>query len=329
MEDDAQITFRQVWNFINGDGITFNFNERVQAFSHPLWFIILSIASFITNELFVTTTLLSIFFSVIAVYILIYIEYSSNKNQLFFISPIYLLVFSFSFVDYATSGLENSLSYFIFSILIFILTSCNWKKHLNIVYVLLALLVLNRIDYVILFGPLAILLMFYTKNFKNLIKVVSIGALLLILWFTFSTIYFGSPFPNTYFAKLNSGYPIDEVLERGKSYFFALKLDIVTPVLILLGIILSILSLNRILISLVIGEILYLLYIYKIGGDFMQGRFFSLLVLISVYQLSITFYQFKVIPYKIRNTALLILFGLSCLTGLLREFPVLSTSGLY
>ena len=29
--DDAQITFRQVWNFISGDGITFNYSERVQA----------------------------------------------------------------------------------------------------------------------------------------------------------------------------------------------------------------------------------------------------------------------------------------------------------
>ena len=31
--DDAQITFRQVWNFISGDGITFNIAERVQAFT--------------------------------------------------------------------------------------------------------------------------------------------------------------------------------------------------------------------------------------------------------------------------------------------------------
>ena len=42
VSDDSQITLRQVWNFITGHGITFNFEERVQAFTHPLWFLILS-----------------------------------------------------------------------------------------------------------------------------------------------------------------------------------------------------------------------------------------------------------------------------------------------
>ena len=27
--DDGKITFRQVWNFIHGDGMTFNYGERV------------------------------------------------------------------------------------------------------------------------------------------------------------------------------------------------------------------------------------------------------------------------------------------------------------
>ena len=42
ISDDAQITFRQILNFLNGDGIVFNFGERVQAFTHPLWFFLLS-----------------------------------------------------------------------------------------------------------------------------------------------------------------------------------------------------------------------------------------------------------------------------------------------
>ena len=57
--DDAQITFRQVWNFISGDGITFNFAERVQAFTHPLWFWVLSFFGYFTQELFLTTIILN------------------------------------------------------------------------------------------------------------------------------------------------------------------------------------------------------------------------------------------------------------------------------
>ena len=39
--DDALITLRQVWNFVNGNRIVFNFEQWVQAFTHPLWFFIL------------------------------------------------------------------------------------------------------------------------------------------------------------------------------------------------------------------------------------------------------------------------------------------------
>ena len=42
VSDDAMISFRQILNFISGDGIVFNFGERVQAFTHPLWFFLLS-----------------------------------------------------------------------------------------------------------------------------------------------------------------------------------------------------------------------------------------------------------------------------------------------
>ena len=52
--DDALITLKQIWNFVNGEGITLNYDQRVHAFSHPLWFIILSIIIKFSNEVFVT-----------------------------------------------------------------------------------------------------------------------------------------------------------------------------------------------------------------------------------------------------------------------------------
>ena len=36
--DDSQITLHQVWNFVTGEGMIYNYNGRVQAFSHPTWF---------------------------------------------------------------------------------------------------------------------------------------------------------------------------------------------------------------------------------------------------------------------------------------------------
>ena len=79
--DDAQITFRQIWNFISGDGITFNYNERVQAFTHPLWFMALSLIGFLTRELFVTTIFVSVALALSSVIILIKIESALRKKK--------------------------------------------------------------------------------------------------------------------------------------------------------------------------------------------------------------------------------------------------------
>ena len=324
--DDAQITFRQIWNFIHGNGITYNIGERVQAFTHPLWFLELSFFTFFTRELYLTTTVISIIQSLIAVYIILYVEYKNNESQQIIFSPIFFLVFSFAFMDYTSSGLENSLSYLIFSVLFLVFFRFNWRDHLALIYTLLALLVLNRMDYFILFGPLAFLMIFYTRNFKNFMRVILPGLLILIAWFAFATIYFGSPYPNTYFAKLNAGYPTEEVLERGRKYFLALRMDLVTALILIFGFVFSLLSLNKILIALSIGQFLYCAYIYNIGGDFMMGRFFSLSVLIAIGQLSVALYSQRLLSLKTINISILVILILIIPIGVVRSFPILTTT---
>ena len=48
--DDAFITFRVVDNFVHGYGLTFNPDERVQAYTHPLWMLLLSAAYVATMQ---------------------------------------------------------------------------------------------------------------------------------------------------------------------------------------------------------------------------------------------------------------------------------------
>ena len=43
MCDDAFITLRTVDNFVNGYGLTWNVDERVQAYTHPLWMFVISL----------------------------------------------------------------------------------------------------------------------------------------------------------------------------------------------------------------------------------------------------------------------------------------------
>lgn len=89
--------------------------------------------------------------------------------------------------------------------------------------------------------------------------------------------YYGYPFPNTAYAKLGSGIPAKQLfLQEIYYYFDSIKYDPLTLNVIAVSLILSFLTRKIFHILLSIGIILYDLYILKIGGDFMSGRFFAL-----------------------------------------------------
>ncbi len=199
-----------------------------------------------------------------------------------------------------TSGLENPLTYLLVSLLFYCLFCFDKEKKIKLIFLILSLIVLNRFDYGLLFLPLALVLMYTFINRKNCVSVLWIGVSLLLLWFIFSTIYFGSLFPNTYYAKLNADYPVDEVITRGIYYYKALyNLDLNSVVILVLGFLSLLLYRDKFTIAIMVGKILYCIYILRAGGDFMQGRFFSVLVLISVGELIVAISRSKMsVKYK-------------------------------
>ena len=50
--DDASLTFRVVLNFTEGHGMVWNWGERVQVFTHPAWFLLLSVTHVLSGGLF-------------------------------------------------------------------------------------------------------------------------------------------------------------------------------------------------------------------------------------------------------------------------------------
>jgi hypothetical protein len=50
--DDAYFTFRTIDNFVHGYGLRWNIAERVQAYTHPLWLLLLTPFYWITGEPF-------------------------------------------------------------------------------------------------------------------------------------------------------------------------------------------------------------------------------------------------------------------------------------
>jgi arabinofuranosyltransferase len=105
--DDAYITFRVVWNFVHGYGLRFNPDERVQAYTHPLWMLAITGAHFVTREFFFTVTVLGWAVCVAAGAVLVRWARTIPRAALL----VGWLLTSKALVDYTGSGLENPLTY--------------------------------------------------------------------------------------------------------------------------------------------------------------------------------------------------------------------------
>ena len=280
VSDDAFITFRTVDNFINGYGPTYNISHRVQAYTHPLWMFLLSFYYFFTNEIFYSSMFISILISLIAV-----ILYSVRiaKSVLMALLGVLALSLSKAFVDYSTSGLENPLAYFALAIFFIIYFSPkNSSRKIFFVSLSASLVALVRLDLFLICLPALIFSIFFEKNPKRLSGVV-LGFSPLIAWEIFSIIYYGFPFPNTAYAKLNTGISQAELIRQGFFYLLnSINKDHITVLVIMTGIAIPVITKKKRQIPLAFGITLYLVYIVKIGGDFMSGRFLAVLVFCAV-----------------------------------------------
>ncbi len=288
--DDAFIGFRSVMNLIGGNGPVYNIGERVNSFTSPLWFLILSILGFMGLNLYFASIVMGLTFSTLLVLTLFKINHSINGKYDYKLPlAILTLISSEAFVSFSTSGLETSLSYLLYSLVIYFYL--NQRYNLTIFFIGLCLL--TRLDYVLVTFPillLTIFLQYRTKILRNLHKILFLFAPL-FLWEIFSVLYYGFIFPNTFYAKVG-GRNFKENTYSGILY----TLDFFTShyfiVIMLILVILSATKNFREFIlrkdlagnfgfTLLLGMILQFSYVvFYSGGDFMSGRFYVIAILI-------------------------------------------------
>lgn len=286
VSDDAYITFRSVENLVHHYGPVYNIGERVQTFTHPLWFLVLSTAYYfiLRTGAFVNWSLLyyvcigvSLITSLLAFLGFIFLVARMSKE---FVLISLVLLFSKAFVDYSTSGLENPLSYLLLILFILLYSMfakgriTNTSNGIFFLSVIASFAMLNRLDLFLLFAPTLFYLLW--RNPKGNIVPMVMGQFPLILWEGFSLIYYGRLFPNTAYAKLNTGIDMLFLIQQGIHYFWnSFRLDPLTLTTILGGCSALIYYRQKSWWPAIAGIFAYHLYILYIGGDFMSGRFFS------------------------------------------------------
>ena len=160
--DDCLITCRTIYNFVNGYGLTWNTAERVQTFTHPLWLLCITPFYALTHDFPSTITVLSVLFSAGAVSLLVF---SVLPNSYSSIICLLCIIFSKPFVDYSSSGLENSLSHFLFVGFLFYITQNNLnQKTLFLLSFLFSLSLTNRQDTLLLYFPLFVYIVINARN---------------------------------------------------------------------------------------------------------------------------------------------------------------------
>ncbi len=322
LADDAFISLRTVDNFVNGYGLTWNPDERVQAYTHPLWLFLLSAAYFVTREPYFTTLGVSLAVSLASVLVFCFWVAKSWQGAAL---GLLILALSHAFTDYSTSGLENPLSHLL--VLLFLAIYFRWgpsPRKLFGLSLVASLAAVNRFDTFLLYLPplaFAMVELFALPTGPRLrpIKVVAAlaaGLIPLLLWLLFSLLYYGFPFPNTAYAKLNSALAPAELIQQGLLYLVnALEVDPLTVAAIVIGMAIAVLSRSWARIMVAVGIGLYVFYVIRIGGDFMSGRMLTVPLVAAVAVLA------QVDLARLRPVSLAMLFGVVLLLGLGAPFP--------
>ncbi|HOQ32846.1 MAG TPA: hypothetical protein PLA12_10080 [Candidatus Hydrogenedens sp.] len=278
--DDAYISFRTVDNAVNGYGLRWNVNERVQAYTHPLWMLLHIPFYALTREMFLTAIFISFGVSMLTI-ILLTLGIAQNLSQV--LIAVSILGFSRAFIDFSSSGLENPMSHLLLVIFMILFLSQKFTlKNLFLLSLIASLATLNRQDCILLYFPPLAYAWWQTENKKQGFILLCLGFIPLILWELFSIIYYGFPFPNTAYAKLGTGLWKIDLIKQGLWYYaFSWKRDFITLLVLFLSLFIPFYQRQKEVWACVIGIILYGFYIIWIGGDFMGGRFFSVPLLLA------------------------------------------------
>jgi arabinofuranosyltransferase len=319
VSDDAYITFRAIENFLAGYGLNFNPHIRVQVYTHPAWMFLLSGVYYLerllvpsaSNALYFIAVIVSIVFSVLTLDIILGKVLRADILTSIFVASAFIL--SRAYMDYSTSGLENPLSHLLLALFLWFYFK-NREKIFLLTFIA-SLLIMNRQDLSLLVLPALFHAVWVNWKHGQVLKELAFGLVPILAWEFFSVFYYGFPFPNTAYAKLNTGIPSLILIQQGVDYLLnSLHWDALTLfIIIFAGISVFTLSSQpqekRRLMALYVGVIAYVLYVVKIGGDFMSGRFLTAPFLASVVVLASTALSRNIILLVTTVTMLLGIFS--------------------
>ncbi len=297
IQDDAFISFRYAQNLVNGNGLVWNVGERVEGYTNFLWTLLMGVPMFLDIDPVNFSCLAGIVCFIISLGFTFKLAHLMLGSRTQALLAVIFLGSNYTFSCYATGGLETQLQAALLTALLYLAFRIVHQRVFDLASLmacsfLAALALLTRLDSAIFIAVLLTLLLFLIAREKTPIKIKSARIAVLVLpcliivsaWFCWKAGYYGDLLPNTYYAKAGGlSFPVSVLIYKfgiKYIYFFLLSYWLIPFLLLFL------LSLKRLrtkpgmtVITLIMA--LWLLYIIKVGGDFMEFRMMVLILPLS------------------------------------------------
>lgn len=283
--DDAYHAYVMAKHLVEGNGFVYNIGERATASTCPLFTLVIALGYFVFRNMYLVSLLICILFSSSAYFVVVK---NFCKTTVQVIATFLSFALSHCFISFTTAGLENCMLFFWAALFLKIYVG---KEKYNArdlfkLAILLSLIAMTRMDMVLAFVPAIVFGYLFRRESCSFIKAALIGLAGLmpfILWELFATFYYGFPFPNTAYVKLGASMPLLDYIIRGQDYFFAtLLFDPIVVLVPIISIFLVAIKKDIKMIACSLGTLLYIAYLFYIGGDFMVGRLYTVIFFISI-----------------------------------------------
>jgi len=281
VQDDAFISFRYAANLASGNGLVFNPGEHVEGYTNFLWTLLMAIPHFMGIDAirFAQAAGLLCFVGSLAMSQKLARMITGRDSDATL--AILLLASNYSFLCYATGGLETQLQ-----TLLVLTIAClglvddplGRRRDALILSGACSLALFTRLDSIVVITPILWVALYRTlraKREEETGKAVRILAFMLpaamsmCLWFTWKALYYGEVIPNTARVKgvdtAAMGMGLRYVFEFVRSYGMAPVLLFTTLQLVVL--------LQNVKTRALVGCLgLWFVYVVVVGGDFMEFR---------------------------------------------------------
>lgn len=271
--DDAFISFRYARNLIEGHGLVYNVGEPVEGYTNFLWTLLVAAAGFVGFDLAQASVVLTLgcfALAIVSIAVLSDRLSEGDRGVSFSLAAVAFAV-NYGSSSFGTSGLETM---FCTLAVLFALERAVAGSHFVAGLAGIAATMAHP-DHALFYAGLGAALVFSGANRTAIIRYALPFVVLFVPYFAWRWSYYGYFFPNTFYAKSGGGWHI----QQGALYLglcaLALGLWGAFPLALYEAFKRRHELVGRY--ALIVFPA-YLIYLVKVGGDFMLGRFVLVLL---------------------------------------------------